>query len=65
MKLHVGGTTKTVEMTTPQHVATAMKNPLFKTVVFNVTDATDHADLLKKLNNTSRPYAVAVLVVAR
>ncbi|MCG3776883.1 MAG: hypothetical protein JW395_3754 [Nitrospira sp.] len=63
MQLDVGGTTKTVAMKTPQHFTSAMKSPLLKPRVFSVTDARDHAELLKTLSATTRPYAVCVLSV--
>ncbi len=64
MKIGIGSGTKTVEMKTLKHFTDATRNPMFSTQVFSVTDAKEHAELLKKLNTTPRPYAVGLLVVS-
>ncbi len=64
MKLNIGGTTKEIEMKTPTHFVSALKSPLLTAkVVTSVTNTTEHAALLKLLNTTTRPYAIAVLTV--
>jgi hypothetical protein len=63
MRLNVGPTTKQIETKTPSQFAGAMKNPLLEPHCVTVTDASDHADLLKMLNTTPRPYAVCLLTV--
>jgi hypothetical protein len=40
-----------------------MKSPLLDARSVTVTDASDHAVLLKLLNTTPRPYAVCLLTV--
>ena len=63
MRLNVGPTTKQIETKTPAQFATAMKNPMLEPHCLTVTDASDHAALLKLLNTTPRPYAVCLLTV--
>jgi hypothetical protein len=63
MRLNVGPTTKQIETKTPAQFASAMKSPLLDVRCLTVTDASDHAALLKLLNTTPRPYAVCLLTV--
>jgi hypothetical protein len=63
MRLNVGPTTKQIETKTPTQFASAMKSPLLDARCVSVTDASDHAALLKLLNTTPRPYAVCLLTV--
>ena len=63
MRLQIGPTTKQIETKTPTQFAAAMKSPLLDARCVSVTDASDHAALLKMLNTTPRPYAVCVLTV--
>jgi hypothetical protein len=63
MRLNVGPTTKQIETRTPAQFASAMKSPLLDARCVTVTDASDHAALLKLLNTTPRPYAVCLLTV--
>ena len=63
MRLQIGPTTKQIETKTPTQFANAMKSPLLESRCVSVTDASDHAALLKMLNTTPRPYAVCLLTV--
>mgnify|MGYP003350055217 FL=1 len=49
MRLQIGPTTKQIETKTPTQFASAMKSPMLDARCVSVTDASDHAALLKML----------------
>jgi hypothetical protein len=63
MRIAIGGSTKTIDMRTPNNFASALKSPLLIQSVVSITSSQEHNALLKLLNSTARPYAVCVLVV--
>ena len=63
MKIEIGSETKNIEIRTPQQFSNATRHSMLRAQVFSVTTTRDHADLIKTLGLTGRPYAVSLLVV--
>ena len=65
MKIEIGSRTTTIDLSTPQKFARALTSPDLTASVTTVVTASDHAALLRTLNQTSRPYAVCVITRAK
>ena len=65
MKIEIGSRTTTIDLSTPQKFARNLTSPDLAATVTTVVTASDHAALLKTLNQTSRPYAVCVITRAK